>query len=301
MDSPEFFNDLISELAVNIENFDLYLYSIRTKLFPHLSSGEKTESDYQELIASPLWMSLIGNKNCKYIPYSEYTVKNSGRLDHLFMPIQGSTAIIHEYKQMDNNSEMSGYIIDALWQIFANCYASSVVINNKVENIKARSIVFCQDKLDHKYYVDGFECEMTKENAKKINNLFENTKNLVGKISIEIYNLRKEFLTKCGTKNLSQLLFENDVISKKKKEILEKIEEEISKKMETKIKKKEEKNIKKNKIENKIKNETENLMEIEMEKKIENESEPNDELTKYMKIEEKRVPVKDTADKKETD
>ena len=59
-------------------------------------------------------MSLIGNKNCKYIPYSEYAAKNLGRLDHLFMPIQGNTAIIHEYKQMDNNSEMNGYIIDAL-------------------------------------------------------------------------------------------------------------------------------------------------------------------------------------------
>ena len=118
------------------------MHSIRTKLFPHLKSGDKTESDYKELIASPLWMSLIGNKSCKYVPYSEYTIKNSGRLDHLFMPKQSNTAVIHEYKQVNNNSEMKECIIDAIWQIFANCYVSSVTANNKVENIKARSIVF---------------------------------------------------------------------------------------------------------------------------------------------------------------
>ena len=217
-------------------------------------------------------MSLIGNKNCKYIPYSEYTVKNSGRLDHLFMPKQSNTAIIHEYKQVDDNSEMNGCIIDELWQIFANCYVSSVTTNNKVENIKTRIIVFCQDKLDHMHYIDGFECEMTKENVKKINNLFENTKNLVGKNSIRIYNLRKEFLTKCGKKKLSQLLFENEAISKNNKDILERMEKEISKEMKTIIKEIEKKKYKENKRENEIKNEMENIMKNEigneMEKKL---------------------------------
>ena len=77
---------------------------------------------------------------------------------------------------------------------------------------------------------------MTKENATKINNLFENTTILVGKNSIEIYNLRKEFLTKCQKKKLSQLLFENDAISKYKKDILERMEKKISKEMKIKIK-----------------------------------------------------------------
>ena len=62
-------------------------------------------------------MSLIYNKDSKYTVHSEYTVKTLGMLDHLFMPIPEKncdTAIIHEYKQVDDKSEIHSNIIDAV-------------------------------------------------------------------------------------------------------------------------------------------------------------------------------------------
>ena len=111
------FCSLIYKLAMNIENFDKYLESIKEDLLPRIPAGKKSERDFQELIASPLWMSLIGNKDSKYTVHSEYTVKNCGRLDHLFMPIpekKCSTAIIHEYKQVNDKLKIYSHIINAV-------------------------------------------------------------------------------------------------------------------------------------------------------------------------------------------
>ena len=156
--------------------------------------------------------------------------------------------------------------------------------NDNVKHIKARSIVFCQDKIDHTYAIEGFECEMTKENAKIINSLFENTENLVGKNSTEIYKARKQFLKDNNSRYLSLLLFEKKAMSYEKKvEALKKIENEIENEMEIKIKKM------KKKMENEMKNTMENEMENEIENKMENEIEPSDELNKFIKIQKNEV------------
>ena len=145
--------------------------------------------------------------------------------------------------------------------------------NDNVKHIKARSIVFCQDKIDHTYAIEGFECEMTKENAKIINSLFENTENLVGKNSTEIYKARKQFLKDNNSRYLSLLLFEKKAISDEKKvEVLQQMENEIENEMENKIKE----------MENKIKQ-----MKNEMENEI--EIEPSDELNKFIKIQKNEV------------
>ena len=110
--------------------------------------------------------------------------------------------------------------------------------NDNIKHIKARSIVFCQDRIDHTYAIEGFECEMTKENAKAINSLFENTDNLVGKKSIENYRARKQFLKDNKNEYLSLLFFEKKAISDEEKvEALQKMENEIEIEMENKIKK----------------------------------------------------------------
>ena len=62
-------------------------------------------------------MSLIGNKDSKYTAHSEYIGKNWGRLGHLFMPISEKkcyTAIIHEYKQVNDKLKIYSHIINAV-------------------------------------------------------------------------------------------------------------------------------------------------------------------------------------------
>ena len=103
---PSFnFNDLINGLVESIESSLSLEQFLQAKILPNLDSGDRTESDFYVLLGGAAALAALKEIGAaKHRVFSESYVTEGGRIDNLFLPIEGSgskTVIIHEYKKLD--------------------------------------------------------------------------------------------------------------------------------------------------------------------------------------------------------
>ena len=241
-------NELINQLAVNIEDKKKYFDCIQNGFLDLLTEKDKSsknENDFQEIMAAPSRIFQIVSNKAKHIIRSEVSTQMGMRADHIFFPIksQSETGIIHEYKQADTPSKKNDLLIEALWQIFAKLYLEPLVNDTQadeltgiIKDIIVRGIVFFLSSNGSGWVIDYIECKMDINSARALIEIFSSSpynNNLANQSITEGERIlsRKAFLGANSCEFFYQLLERYSAIHADQLAKFETIEKEYEKKL----------------------------------------------------------------------